>query len=655
MRAVADEPRHLTHLSYRPDIDGLRAVAVLSVVGFHAFPNLVGGGFIGVDIFFVISGYLISSIIFSSLERGSFSFAEFYARRIKRIFPALIVLFLACLAYGWFMLPPNEYRQLGKHIAAGAGFVANFVFWSEADYFDAAAASKPLLHLWSLGVEEQFYIFWPLLLWLVAKRGYNFLAVTLLIGIASFALNVGTMAVDATAAFYSPWCRFWELMMGGVLAHLPRRDPQGIARFPGLKSVAGLICIAAGLFVLEKSTSYPGWRALLPTLGAFLLIWAGPGAWINRTLLAHPAAVWVGVISYPLYLWHWPLLWLVNAQLKSAVSTQHYLTAGAAIAASVILAWLTYRLIERPLRFGGGGKPVVIGLVSLMIAAGAAGYLTYVNDGWIDYRIPASVRQLIQNDTDTRASWREHTCFLSEQDDATGFAAECLEKNRRPLLFLWGDSHAAALYPGLKYLQQDSGLGIAEFTASACPPLLAWDNPQRTTCRAINDADLKSIADVRPDVVLLHANWALGWKDKGYDLSKLVTTVGELRKIGIANVVLLGPVPQWKTALSDAIWSCNKDNLQHLESLRYTRCGLDENIAGVDQSMHEMAVRLGIRYISAYQAMCNDEGCLAKIGGDYPSSFDYGHLSSQASRYLLRKISGDLLGPDPAPVAPSPR
>jgi peptidoglycan/LPS O-acetylase OafA/YrhL len=179
--------QHLTHPKYRSDIDGLRAIAVLSVVGFHAFPNWIKGGFIGVDIFFVISGYLISTIIFGNLESRRFSYAEFYARRIKRIFPALILVLVSSFALGWYVLFAHQYQQLGKHIASSAGFVSNIVLWFESGYFDNDAKTKPLLHLWSLGIEEQFYIVWPLLLGLVWKRKWSFLTLTLFIASASFA------------------------------------------------------------------------------------------------------------------------------------------------------------------------------------------------------------------------------------------------------------------------------------------------------------------------------------------------------------------------------------------------------------------------------------------------------------------------------------
>ncbi len=212
------EQPHLSHPKYRPDIDGLRAVAVLAVVAFHAFPSSLKGGFIGVDVFFVISGYLISTIIFESLDRGAFSFREFYARRIKRIFPALILILVACFTFGWFALLADEFKQLQKHIAAGTSFVSNHVLWSEAGYFDNSAETKPLLHLWSLGIEEQFYIVWPLLLWFAWKRKFNLLTITILVAIVSFVLNLRGIKQDVVATFYSPQTRFWELLCGSLLA-----------------------------------------------------------------------------------------------------------------------------------------------------------------------------------------------------------------------------------------------------------------------------------------------------------------------------------------------------------------------------------------------------------------------------------------------------
>ena len=277
---------HLTHPKYRADIDGLRALAVLSVVCFHAFPYWLKGGFIGVDIFFVISGFLISTIIFENLDKGTFSFSEFYARRINRIFPALILVLIACFAFGWFALLADEYKQLGKHIAAGAGFVSNFVFWNESGYFDNAAETKPLLHLWTLGIEEQFYIVWPLLLWSAWKRKFNLLSLTLVITTLSFALNIKGLHSDAVATFYSPQTRFWELLIGSTLAYVTLYKPNLLATkkqklntylnaiiyapssqsndntLRNIQAIIGATLIGIGLLLITKERHFPGTWAL---------------------------------------------------------------------------------------------------------------------------------------------------------------------------------------------------------------------------------------------------------------------------------------------------------------------------------------------------------------------------------------------------------
>ncbi|WP_370659744.1 acyltransferase family protein [Massilia polaris] len=303
------------HPKYRPDIDGLRAIAVLAVVLFHAFPALIPGGFIGVDIFFVISGFLITSIIARELEHGKFTFARFYARRIKRIFPALLLVMAACLAFAWFALFPDELKQLGLHLAGGAGFVSNLVLWQEVGYFDRGADTKPLLHLWSLAIEEQFYIVWPVVLLLASRLRLNLLLVSAGLALLSFAVNVGGIAAFPSATFYSPASRAWELLLGAVLAcSLLRTQPvvlfarAAAAVSPNLRSAAGALLLAIGFAIISREHQFPGWYALLPTVGALLMIGAGPQSWFNRFVLSNRLLVWFGLISYPLYLWHWPLL-----------------------------------------------------------------------------------------------------------------------------------------------------------------------------------------------------------------------------------------------------------------------------------------------------------------------------------------------------------
>src|SRR3954451_19958339 len=333
---------------YRPDIDGLRAFAVLSVVLYHAFPKVVTGGFVGVDIFFVISGFLISKIPFTEMTDDRFSFTMFYGRRIRRIFPALAVCLVAVLTFGFVSLMPSELAQLGKHVFFGAGFLSNIVLWSESGYFDNAASLKPLLHLWSLGIEEQFYILWPALLWVVFRMKAKVGRLLAVLFLASFAINVALSITDISADFYLPVSRFWELLAGAALAWWrPIALPHNVRCW---LSIAGLAALLTSTAFFTVAMRFPGWLALLPVLGAVAIILAGPAATVNRIVLSNRAVVFVGLISYPLYLWHWPLISYAYVIRLGKLPTP--LMATALVAVSFLLAWGTYRFIEYPIRFG---------------------------------------------------------------------------------------------------------------------------------------------------------------------------------------------------------------------------------------------------------------------------------------------------------------
>ena len=477
--------KHLAHPSYRADIDGLRALAVLSVVVFHAFPDAMPGGFIGVDIFFVISGFLISTILLENLRKGTFSFAEFYSRRIRRIFPALLVVLSASYAFGWFALLPDEFMQLGKHIAAGAGFVSNFLLWSESGYFDSAAELKPLLHLWSLGIEEQFYIVWPLLLWAVARLRLNALTVILVVASISFMLNIDSVRNSPIAAFYSPQTRFWELLTGAIVAvgfirketfsgwidHLqlwiarilfdhPTRISPEVMRAGA--SLIGLAAIVAGFWAINPTRSFPGYWALLPTLGAALLISAGPNAWLNRNILSARLLVWFGLISYPLYLWHWPLLSFLKIVEGQTPSIGVRI---AAVGTAILLAWLTYRLVEKPIRFGPKGRRATVALTLLMLALGFLGYNTYVRDG-LEFR--SKVFQQNKGQVKYQESFYENDICRQLHADFQGFYCFVTSAGR-PAIQILGDSHANRLVMGLARSTDEIILQIGHH---GCPPFI---------------------------------------------------------------------------------------------------------------------------------------------------------------------------------------
>jgi peptidoglycan/LPS O-acetylase OafA/YrhL len=471
----------------------LRAIAILSVVGFHAFPFWVQGGFIGVDIFFVISGFLISTIIVSSLERNSFNFVEFYIRRINRIFPAQLLVLIACFTFGWFVLLADEYKQLGKHIAGGAGFISNFLFWNESGYFDYLAETKPLLHLWSLGIEEQFYIAWPLMLWFAWKQRLNLLSITIVVVLISFALNINKVSSDAVAAFYSPQTRFWELMAGSVLAYMTlhkfnafpkiwldtwlgkiiyEHAPETHGKTLGnVQSIMGAVLITIGVLVITKEKSFPGWCAILPTLGAVLIISAGAQAWLNRVVLSNRILVWFGLISFPLYLWHWPLLSFARI-IESETPSRNIRIAVVLI--SIVLAWLTYRLLEMPLRFGKYGTKITVVLAVLMGIVGIGGYDAYKNNrvsngaakvetlsrqfGWT---IPVASTEQVRLCHDL---FPERT-QLSPKERDDNFCI--LAKNAPPNVLMVGDSLNFSLFPGIS---KDEKINALLLSASAAAP-----------------------------------------------------------------------------------------------------------------------------------------------------------------------------------------
>jgi len=436
-------------ISYRSDIDGLRALAILPVVLFHAFPNLLPGGFIGVDIFFVISGYLITSILLKDIQAGNYSIKTFYARRVRRIFPALSVVLLFCLALGWVVLTAVEYRSLGKHAAGGAGFIANFMFWKEAGYFDAAGDTKPLLHLWSLGIEEQFYIVWPLLLYFFAKRSWNVLSLILVVALLSFGLNVWQVGSNPSAAFYSPLSRSWELALGAFLAYQALHPAQVftsiIERYRSVLSGLGLVMVAIGFVVINESRAFPGWWALLPALGSALLIASDPHGLVNRFVLSQRIFVWVGLISFPLYLWHWPLLSFARIIYSETPPVDVRVVL---VVLSIVLAALTYYLIEKPIRQSSSKRPLIIALSILMLCICIAGVVVYKTKG-----VKSRHAGLLNADPASLDMGADRKRWANECGiplEAKLILNSCYSpKDQKATHAVWGDSKGEAIFYGL--------------------------------------------------------------------------------------------------------------------------------------------------------------------------------------------------------------
>jgi peptidoglycan/LPS O-acetylase OafA/YrhL len=614
---------------YRPDIDGLRAVAVLLVVNFHAFSAVAPGGFVGVDVFFVISGFLITGIITRELERDRFSLIGFYNRRIRRIFPALIVVLAATLALGWFWMLPEAFAQLGSDSFASAAFFANIALLLQSGYFDVESARKPLLHLWSLGIEEQFYLFWPLLLMLAMRLRISIIVAAAMLGIDSFLLNVVMIGSNPVATFYLPFTRAFELLAGAALAcGWIKIDQSGGPS--NRRAWIGAALIAASVALLDSHRAFPGWLAVLPVAGSALLL-SAPAAWVNRVVLASPAMVWIGLISYPLYLWHWPLL-VFGGIIKFGPLT--LLERELILLASAVLAWATYRFVEIPFRFGRPSRRKMFGLGAGMAIVAIAGIAVMWGRGF-EFRLPPEIRAMASVRTES-FKWRFHECLLDLARE-NNFADTCVERDRRPLVLIWGDSTAGALLPGLRKAQETRNFAIAQLTSSSCIPALGADIAGVPNCRAMNDKVFALIRAIKPDVVILHGTWEK-------HLDNVAQTVAGLKKETTARVVVLGGVPWWRRGLPS-------------EVMRYFmlhRALIPEHSPANPSTAYDAVMRvrlepLGAEFISASDVLCNAQGCLTRIGdaaADLTAS-DQVHLTEKGSVYLIEAIIDRVLGEKP--------
>ena len=489
--------------AYRRDIDGLRALAVTVVVAFHAFPAAVPGGYVGVDVFFVISGFLISRILFDETRNaGRVDIIAFYRRRLRRIVPALALVLAAVLAFGWFTLLPEEYARLGRDAAGSAGFVANLVFWNGAGYFAPGAEHTPLLHLWSLAIEEQFYLIWPLLVMALAGKPHLRTLAMAAIPLASLWLCLS--GDGAVGSFYSPLTRAWELMSGAVLAALPVRRPDRAGSIVAeLASLAGIGLILFAAFAFAPDTPWPGWRTLLPVTGAALLIGPASGSRLSKALLANPVAVGLGLVSYPLYLWHWPLLSFAHILHAGPPTAEARLVL---VALALALSILTFRLVERPLRFGPwAARAPAMAAASLVLLA-AAGLALQRADG-----VPSrAITQLNQLALSARlgdgSEMTRPGCLVADAPVPRPYSF-CRHDTALPSTAVaWGDSKAEALYWGLVRASHagPDGMGWDLMgLLGGCPPMGVASSPNPECDRGNESIIAAIIADPKIRTVAL--------------------------------------------------------------------------------------------------------------------------------------------------------
>lgn len=634
-------------LLYRPEIDGLRAIAVLSVIIYHVFPDALPGGFVGVDIFFVISGYLITKIIYNDALDGKFTYTEFYKRRALRIFPSLIVVLVASLIYGWFFLLQGEYSALGKHVFTGAFFVANIGYLLESGYFDTASELKPLLHLWSLGVEEQFYIIWPAFILLVVKRKNVAKISILLLFIASLSYCIYETMHNQSISYYSPITRLWELMVGALISLKVKEDNTNINNLNVVAPIIGFLLIVFSVFFINSKMNFPGYLALVPVAGAALIIGYGRGSYIGH-ILSNRLFVFIGLISYPLYLWHWPLI--VFYKLKTA--SDIYLLDGLCIIfASIILSVLSFYLIEWKVRFGKHrGYNAVISAIILFIV-GQVGLYLYKHDGIQSRKINEIAKEYssitnVYDFFDYPKLMRSNKCHSVTPEVAV--SSGCISKSDNQI-FIWGDSYAAALYSGLHNVGKKhyKEIFISQMTDGNGPPFY-FDERKTDTLKTLTEANnerLHFVEMYKPKKIII--SWMVEGQNAIFDKNQALSSLGEtIKKIKLASpessIIVVGPVPEWNESLIKQIVLYYTNN--HNAPPRYMKDGLKPQIKGWDNFLKKNIPSLGAVYISPYSAMCGEDGCLTRTseGPKGITAVDWGHLTEAGSTYMVDKYRKEI-------------
>ena len=659
-------------LPYRPDIDGLRGVAVALVVLYHALPRALPGAFTGVDVFFVISGYLITQLILVGLMRGDFSLAEFYRRRVRRIVPALLAVLAACALFGWFALLPREFAWLGRSIAWCAPFLANVFFARYTAYFDPGTVLNVLLHLWSLGVEEQFYLVWPLLMMLTVARG---IAAQVLV-----AVLVTSLAISAWGAWYAPATHFflpgaraWELALGGLLARYElsaAHAPAMGTRQAQLRAPAGLLLVAGGAAWLSSDNPFPGLWALVPTTGAALLIAAGPAAWLNRRVLASRPLVWVGKLSYPLYLWHWPMF-----SLAFIVAGRRLSPAGVALAVAlaVAAAWATYRWVEVPIRYGTAGRRASWRLLAALSAATVLGWAIALQ--WLPARLSSPVFAPLQAALDDRDFSGE-----SQVDPRTGLRTLVAPAHSAHTALFIGDSHMLQYWPRVKQViaAQPETARAAQFaTYTGCVPLPGLESRrQPRDCTGLFEQATRLAQRHDVDTVVFGAFWELylmgeyatGQRAAVYAAGDLTRapleldspaartawraferTVAELVASGRRVFIVLSnptspqfdPRSMFPIAVRFAVHAPARLNLQRRV---VDASGFEAYVAPLTRRFQEIAQRTGASLLDPRVTLCSDAGCPTTGSDDLPLYLDSNHLRGAYARSGATFLDVALLG-----------
>ena len=620
---------------YRREIDGLRAFAVLPVILFHAGFQAFSGGFVGVDVFFVISGYLITSIIISEKQNGTFTLAGFYERRARRILPALLLVMFACLPFALLWLLPLDLTDFSQSLVAVSLFVSNILFYLKSGYFDSAAEFKPLLHTWSLAVEEQYYVFFPifiLLMWGLGKRAIA--GALVVIGLISLAAAQWGSHDEPVAAFYLLPTRGWELLIGALVAfYLFRKNNSEIARETIAQSlgVVGMILILYAIFTFDKQTPFPSVYGLIPTIGTALIILFATEQTMVGKMLGCKVLVGIGLISYSAYLWHHPIF--AFARHRSIEEPSKVLLLILA-AAAFLLAYASWRWVETPFRNRERiSRNQVIGIAALgSFVLTGIGLVGYFKNGFIDGLSPKEMRIFYYPSKNARALYREGVCDLTAEQTYSAFGKECNATNEVGGTLIWGDSHAAALSVGLR----KSLSHVIQYTANGCPPLkdvvISW----RPHCKEINDFVMRQVERTQPEAIVLHASWT-SYRD--FQLSaELMKTINYVHSIvPSARVTIVGGVPQWQPSLPKVMWlnGLSGDKETYLETPIW------RELVAMDEELQSVANKVGAKFVSVINNLCLNKKCPAvtvSTDGLTLTVWDNSHLTEGGSVLLAKRL-----------------
>ena len=619
--------------AYRTDIDGLRAVAVLPVVAFHAGLHLVRGGFIGVDIFFVISGFLITQLLVKDIEGDRFSLVRFYDRRIRRILPALLPVLLVVFGLGIVYCLPMEIVDLSKSLIAAALSAANVYFWLGSGYFDAPALSKPLLHTWSLAVEEQFYIFWPLYL-LLGHRwvGKRLLPATLLIMAASFVASVIGAFRFPDATFYLPFTRIWELAAGGILSMGVLPAPIGAAR-RNLLAACGLLLITGSVFLIDQDLPFPGLLALPPCLGAVLIILAGrDGGSMVARLLSQKPIVFIGLISYSLYLWHWPIVVFQKNYSFLAGGLPETANKLLIIAVSVAVGACSWKFIEQPFRVGrfrpDTHRMRQVAAVGTACAVAVAG-LAWSAGGFPGRYSREEIALAKYLNYDAHAPYRYGRCYFAGHEAEWKFGPECLAlSGTKKNYLLLGDSHAAELWFGL-----NATFGNANFleaSASDCFPTIVHSVSESHKCIVVLDRILDPfLLHHHLDAVLLVARW------KPSLLANVSATL-DWMKANHIPVILVGPTAVFDSPVPRLMVAALRNRDPALLQRH-----LEPSMRALDATMAQLAKDHGVEYISLIRLLCPNQSCSVSNSKQLPMIFDQEHYTADGSAFIARRLQDE--------------